>query len=104
MNSDTLVIVAAALGGVALVAYLTRKAAPNAAKPPTSSAPNSSAVKTQEIPNTALPGDAGWGWHYYTDGTSIDPAGNYYSGGTLVYAAGGSADPSNNFGVTGSGW
>lgn len=30
------------------------------------------------------------GWRYFTDGTSIDPQGNYYSGGQLVYTAYGS--------------
>jgi hypothetical protein len=27
------------------------------------------------------------GWRYYTDGTSIDPQGNYYQGGQLVWKA-----------------
>lgn len=27
------------------------------------------------------------GWHYYTDGTAIDPSGNYYTKGELVYTA-----------------
>lgn len=26
------------------------------------------------------------GWRYFTDGTSIDPQGNYYSGGQLVWS------------------
>lgn len=25
------------------------------------------------------------GWRYFTDGTAIDPAGNYYSGGQLIW-------------------
>lgn len=25
------------------------------------------------------------GWRYFTDGTAIDPTGNYYSGGTLIW-------------------
>lgn len=27
------------------------------------------------------------GWRYFTDGTSISPEGDYYSGGSLVYRA-----------------
>lgn len=30
------------------------------------------------------------GWRYFSDGTSIDPQGNYYSGGQLVYTPYGS--------------
>lgn len=26
------------------------------------------------------------GWRYFTDGTSIDPAGSYYSGGQLIWS------------------
>lgn len=26
------------------------------------------------------------GWRYFTDGTAIDPAGNYYQGGQLVWS------------------
>jgi len=32
-----------------------------------------------EIVNDALPGEAGYGWKYYSDGVSIDPNGNYYT-------------------------
>lgn len=27
------------------------------------------------------------GWKYYTDGTAIDPDGNYYKNGALIYRA-----------------
>lgn len=26
------------------------------------------------------------GWRYFSDGTAIDPSGNYYSGGALVWS------------------
>lgn len=39
---------------------------------------------TSEIVNTALPGQPGWGWHYYSNGTAIDPAGNYYFEGVRI--------------------
>jgi len=32
--------------------------------------------------------DPGYGWTYYTDGTAIDPSGNYYYQGELVWTAG----------------
>ena len=31
-----------------------------------------------EIPNESLPGDAAWGWKYYSDGTVISRDGKYY--------------------------
>ena len=43
-----------------------------------------------EILNTATkPGDPGWGWKYYSDGTSIGPDGKYYHKGQQIY------DPAN---------
>lgn len=41
---------------------------------------------TTEIPNSALPGQTGYGWSYYSDGTAIDPNGTYYSGGQAVWS------------------
>lgn len=51
----------------------------------------------QEIKNNALPGQEGYGWRYFTDGTSISPDGKYYTAGssTPVY------DPSNQAGFWG---
>lgn len=43
-----------------------------------------------EIANPAAkPGDPGWGWKYYSDGTAISPEGKYYYQGEEVY------DPAN---------
>lgn len=39
-----------------------------------------------EIANTAAPGEAGYGWQYFSNGTSIDPSGNYYYDNNLVYS------------------
>lgn len=39
-----------------------------------------------EITNTALPGQEGYGWQYFSDGTVIDPSGQYYQNGQLVYS------------------
>lgn len=38
-----------------------------------------------EIANDDVPGQAGYGWRYFSDGTAIGPDGSYYSNGTLVY-------------------
>lgn len=39
-----------------------------------------------EVANAALPGDPGWGWKYYTDGTAISPDGTYYLNGSPVWS------------------
>jgi hypothetical protein len=44
---------------------------------------------TQEIANTAKQGEPGFGWKYYSDGTTISPEGVYYHKGTPVW------DPAN---------
>lgn len=51
----------------------------------------------QEIANTAQPGQEGYGWRYFTDGTSISPDGKYYTAGSTspIY------DPSNASGFWG---
>lgn len=87
MKNDTLLIIGAAVAGVLAIAYLTR------AKPKTGSVTAgpltqaSGANGVYEIFNTALPGQPGWAWRYYSDGTSIDPQGNYYTAGNLVWKA-----------------
>lgn len=45
------------------------------------------AAFTTEISNTALPGQTGYGWRYFSDGTAIDPNGNYYLKGAPIYTA-----------------
>lgn len=47
------------------------------------------AAKVSEIFDSS--GQAyGNGWRYFSDGTSIDPSGNYYQGGGMIWA-----NPSN---------
>ena len=41
---------------------------------------------TQEIQNPSNPGDAGYGWRYFSNGVAIDPSGNYYQDGNLVWS------------------
>lgn len=39
-----------------------------------------------EISNTANPGQEGYGWRYFSDGTVIDPNGNYYRDGQVIWS------------------
>jgi hypothetical protein len=41
---------------------------------------------TDLITNPAEEGQPGYGWQYYSDGTVIDPAGNYYRDGQLIWS------------------
>lgn len=49
------------------------------------------APAVNEIWNNDLPGQAGYGWKYYSDGTSIGPDGTYYSQGMPVWSPDGVA-------------
>lgn len=44
-------------------------------------------LRANEIENNALPGQSGYGWRYFTDGTAISPDGTYYYKGQMVYQA-----------------
>lgn len=52
-----------------------------------------------EVANTATEGQEGYGWRNFSDGTSIDPYGNYYYQGQQVYT-----NPANINSPGGSGW
>ena len=41
---------------------------------------------TTQIANDDLPGQAGYGWKYYSDGISISPDGTYYKDGVVAWA------------------
>lgn len=41
-----------------------------------------------EVANSALPGQPGYGWSYYDNGTAISPDGEYYFNGELVWSPG----------------
>ena len=62
------------------------KTAPQA--PGTAKRPNAPAIggAATEIPNTAVEGDEAFGWKYYSDGTVIDPDGNYYRNGKMIWS------------------
>lgn len=82
----------AILGGAALFAYflLTKRqvvptqVAGNASAPDSRTSIFNRNVLT--IPNTALPTQAGYGWQYFSDGTTIGPDGSYYKNGVLVWS------------------
>jgi hypothetical protein len=46
-----------------------------------------------EIANPSNPGQTGYGWKYYENGTAVSPDGKYYKDGQLVY------DPETNAGM-----
>ena len=60
-----------------------KPSAPGSAKKPT--APKIAGAVT-EIANTAGEGEEGFGWKYYSDGTVIDPDGNYYRNGKMIWS------------------
>lgn len=87
MKLDTIVVLAAAGLGVYVVTQMM--ATPSRAN--TAASLNNggnvnmpSSIK--QIFNTALPGQAGFGWSYFTDGTAIGPDGSYYSNGQKVWS------------------
>lgn len=82
MKTDTILILGAAAAGLFLVYKMTRT---GTAKSGTKD--NLNNYGTLAIPNTALPGQAGWAWENFTDGTSIAPNGDYYMNGVLVWKA-----------------
>jgi hypothetical protein len=84
MSNDVKMMGLAALGIAALIWYMTKGKAPapalgtnNLATPGT----------PDQIINPSLQGQPGYGWRYFTDGTAIDPQGNYYFQGTKVWDA-----------------
>ena len=95
MKSDTIIILAAAAAGLYAVAHMTRPAAAGTPRPGASGTAgalnNYGNAPITEINNTALPGQQGWGWTYYSDGTAIDPQGRYYYQGQMVWSPGAGA-------------
>lgn len=87
MKEDTLVILAAAGIGLWLVSRMTQTPVRTANA---NSLNNGGQVNmtgfTKAIFNTALPGQEGFGWQYYTDGTAIGPDGSYYANGQKVWS------------------
>lgn len=82
MKNDQLI--ALAIAGIAVwMLVSSRKAKASAPSNPSSVASDS--VFAKLLKNDTLPGQPGYGWKYYTDGTAISPDGSkYFSGGELV--------------------
>jgi hypothetical protein len=77
-------MVALALAGVALWLIANKS---RAAVVTTVAGTNpSAAITPKEIFTGALPGQPGYSWRYFTDGTVIDPSGAYYKDGALVWS------------------
>ena len=87
MKNDTLVILGAAAAALYVITKMTRPRAVNS----TAMALNTggqvnTAGYAKQIFNTATPGQEGWGWQYFSDGTSIGPDGSYYQNGQKVWS------------------
>ena len=95
MKKDNLIIIGAAAVAVWIISS-TRKTTTTATAPTrsvwnpfgntASSLNQGGTVPVTEISNTAMPGDTGYGWRYFSDGTVIDPSGTYYSNGQPVWS------------------
>jgi hypothetical protein len=79
MKQDTMI--ALGLAGVA-VYYIMNKSA--SASPTGKTGVASVMEKVTQIFDVGG-GQYANGWQYYSDGTAIDPQGNYYSGGALIW-------------------
>lgn len=89
MKQDTIIIIAAAAAGLYAISKMVKPGA--TVRPPNGSGTagslnNNGNVPVAEINNTALPGQPGWGWQYFSDGTAISPAGEYYFNGQRVWS------------------
>lgn len=90
MKQDTLIIIAAAGIGLYAIAKMIKPAGATI-RPPTGSGTagalnNYGNAPVTQIANSALPGQTGWAWTYYSDGTAISPEGQYYLNGQLVWS------------------
>lgn len=77
MKTDTLLIIVAAAVGLFVISRAVRAQGTGTVLDQSN--------KVSAIPNNALPGQPGWGWRYYSDGTAIGPDGRYYFQGAEVY-------------------
>lgn len=79
MKTDTIVIIGVAAFGLFVLSRYTKN------KPGNGGTIMQQSNKANVVNNSALPGDTGWGWNYYSDGTAIGPDGKYYFQGQEVY-------------------
>ena len=83
-TSEILILAGAA--GFAFWLLKVRKPAASTVQPATKGAAGTGSIFSRDVLNTATPGEAGWGWKYYDDGTAIGPDGTYYKNGVAVWA------------------
>lgn len=79
-NNDLILLALAA----AAVFFIAKKFAPTARAAPVPPLKQPNFI--DEIFNSALPGQPGYGYNYYDNGTVIDGSGNYYYQGNLVWS------------------
>lgn len=82
-----------ALGLAALAVYFIVK--PKTAGGAPSATGNALASMTKEIFDAATGKRYDNGWRYFSDGTAIDPYGNYYQGGQLIWTKPASSFPTS---------
>lgn len=78
MNTNIILLIAAA--GAAYMIFKSKAASAN-----TVNNLGTAINGISEIFTGATGGQAGAGWRYFSDGTSIDPQGNYYMNGVLTW-------------------
>lgn len=78
MNANN-VLTLVAMAALGFVAYKAFKTQPPRAR-------TYAEGDTSQIANSASPGDAAWGWSYFSDGVSIGPDGSYYKGSNKVWS------------------
>lgn len=79
MKTDTIVIIAVAAIGLFVISRTVKAGTMGGGTLLKQS------NKVNAVSNTALPGQPGWGWDYFNDGTAIGPDGKYYFQGQEVY-------------------
>lgn len=86
MKNDTILIIGAAAVGLFLIARMTKRPAGSTTAQSLNNGGQVNGNVAQQIFNSALPGQPGWGWQYFSDGTAIGPDGSYYFQGSKVWS------------------
>lgn len=91
MKSENLIILAAAAAAFWVINSTRKTITMAPVRNPTGygtagSLNNGGSLPVTEVNNTAMPGQNGYGWRYFSDGTVIDPQGNYYVDGAMVWS------------------
>ena len=80
MKNEDLMILAAAIGGALLIV--------KSVKANNAGAPGGTVKAIKDFATEIFGSDGasyGNGWRYFSDGTTIDPSGNYYKGGQMIW-------------------